>query len=85
MYKDYVVRKALAFMGYPTSDVNRILTSARRDELDAIVEDAIILGFNIQEASRYFIDTDRKSIIDEEEKRSTDEVFKPKTGQNHGK
>lgn len=50
VYPDGVVERALVFMGYSTANVRRFMSTAMSIDKQAIVEDAIFLGFDVEQA-----------------------------------
>lgn len=50
MYPDFVIRKAMAFLGCSTAEINHIMRTGTSKDTAEIVEDAIMAGFNIQAA-----------------------------------
>lgn len=50
MYPDFVIRKAMVFLGYSTAEINHIMRTGTPRDTAEIVEDAIMAGFNVQAA-----------------------------------
>lgn len=50
MYPSFVIRKAMVYLGYSTTEINHIMRHGTSKDTAEIVEDAIVAGFNIQAA-----------------------------------